>query len=365
MERNKKIIKISIQGIIVNVLLVIFKSIIGIISNSISIVLDALNNLTDVLSASITIIGTKLSSKKPDKEHPYGHGRIEYFTSIIIAIIVLVAGLGALNESVTKIINAETATYAIPSLVIIFITIFVKLFFGRYVKGKGKELKSDSLVATGVDAIGDAVVTSTTFIGAIISYFFNISIEGYIGVIISLLIIKTAMSIIKTSVNNMIGVRADVELTRRIKELVNTHDGVLGAYDLTLHNYGPSNIIGTVNIEVKDDMTAKEIHRITRNIIIDVYKTLGIFLTIGIYASNDSKHKDIKKYVMNIIKEYPQVLELHAFYVEEERQIISFDLVFDFEEKDPEKIRKEIIKKIKQKYPKYDYVVIIDKDYSD
>lgn len=363
--RNKKIVKISIQGILVNVILVIFKSIIGFITNSISIVLDAVNNLTDVLSSVITIIGTKIASKKPDKEHPYGHGRAEYFASIIISIIILGAGLTALNESCSKIISGATANYDIISLIIIFVGIFVKFFFGNYVKNEGKKLNSSSLVASGIDAIGDSVIASSTFVGAIISYIWHISLEGYIGVIISAMIIKTAIGILKETVDQMIGVRADSNLTKKLRKLINSYDNVLGVYDLTLHNYGPNNIIGTVHIEVKDDMKAKDIHKLTRNITIDVYNALGIVLTVGIYSSTDSKYEDMKKYVIKLIQQYKTILQIHAFYVEEEKNIVSFDLVFDFEEQEPEKIIEEIKSKLKEKYPKYNYIVILDKDFSD
>ena len=365
MERNKKIIKISVLGIIVNIILVIFKAIVGFIANSISIILDAVNNLTDALSSIITIIGTFLASKKPDKEHPYGHGRVEYFASIIIAIIVLLAGLASLKESINKIIVGGDANYDIATLIIIFVAVFVKYFFGTYVKNEGKKLNSSSLVASGVDAIGDSILSLSTFIGALISLIWHISLEGYIGVIISAMIIKTAIEILKETIDEMIGVRADANLTTKLRKLINSYDGVLGVYDLTLHNYGPNNIIGTVHIEVANDMTASEIHKLTRNITIDIYNVLGIVLTIGIYSSNEEKYNDMKKYLIDIIKEYKTLLQLHAFYVEEEKNIISFDLVFDFDEKDPIKIKDEIVNRLKEKYSNYNYVVIIDKDYSD
>ena len=361
--RHKKIIKISIFGIILNVVLVAVKSMIGLVTGSIAMVIDALNNLSDVLSAVITIVGTKLANKKPDKEHPYGHGRIEYLASIIIAILVLLAGLGALNESMNKIIHLTQANYSVISLILI--GIFVKLFFGTYVKKQGKELNSSSLIATGVDAIGDSLIATSTFIGGILSYIWNISIEGYIGIIISLMIIRTAMGILKTTLNQIIGVRADSDTTKKLKHLISSYDDVLGVYDLTLHNYGPNNIIGTVHIEVKDDMKAKDIHKLTRNIIIDIYKKLGITLTIGIYASSETKYNYIKEYLNEILKGYKEVLQLHAFYVDEEKNIVSFDLVFDFEEHNPNKIIEEIKNKLKEKYPKYEYIIILDKDYSD
>ncbi len=365
MNRNEKIVKISVIGIITNIVLVIFKAFVGFIANSISIILDAVNNLTDVLSSIITIIGTKISSKKPDKEHPYGHGRAEYFASIIIAVIVLFTGLLALKESVDKIISNTEATYDIFAFIIIFVAIFVKLILGNYYKKQGKILDSSSLVASGVDAIGDSFISLSTFIGALISYIWHINLEGYIGVIISVMIIKTAIGILKETVDDMIGVRADSNLTKKIRKLINTYDGVLGVYDLTLHNYGPNNIIGTAHIEVNNDMKAKEIHKLTRNMTIDMYNTLGIVMTFGIYSLNDSKYDKMKSDIMKIIKEYKTILQLHAFYVEEEKNTVSFDLVFDFEEEHPDLIRDEIINKIKEKYPQYNYLIILDKDYSD
>ena len=164
MERNKKIVQTSILGIAVNILLVIFKAAIGFIANSIAIILDAVNNLSDALSSIITIIGTKLSEKAPDKKHPYGHGRIEYFTSIIIAILVLAAGVTALKESVEKIINPEVANYSIASLIIVGVAVAVKFFFGRYVKKVGEKLNSQSLVASGTDALMDSILSLSTLL---------------------------------------------------------------------------------------------------------------------------------------------------------------------------------------------------------
>ena len=213
MDRDKKIIKVSIFGIIVNIILVIFKAVIGLIVNSIAIILDAVNNLSDALSSIITIIGTKLSSNRPDKKHPYGYGRIEYFSSVIIAVIVLVAGLTSLKESIEKIIHPEPAAYSVISLVIVIVAVFVKFFFGRYVKKQGEKLNSGSLVASGTDAISDSILSLSTFVAAIISMSFHISLEGYLGVIISLFILKSAYEILKETVNDMIGVRADSETT--------------------------------------------------------------------------------------------------------------------------------------------------------
>ena len=366
MDRDKKIIKVSIFGIIVNIILVIFKAVIGLIVNSIAIILDAVNNLSDALSSIITIIGTKLSSKRPDKKHPYGYGRIEYFSSVIIAVIVLVAGLTSLKESIEKIIHPEPAAYSVISLVIVIVAVFVKFFFGRYVKKQGEKLNSGSLVASGTDVISDSILSLSTFVAAIISMSFHISLEGYLGVIISLFILKSAYEILKETVNDMIGVRADSETTGKLREKILSYEGVLGVYDLTLHNYGPNKIIASAHIQVKDETTAKEIHRITRKITYDIYAEFGIILTIGIYASNDKgEFGEIQKYINLIAKEYKNIIQIHGFYVDEDINQISFDIIFNFDEKEQDKIISEINQKLKDKYPKYSFNIIIDTDFSD
>ena len=366
MERDKKIIKISIFGILVNLLLVAFKGIVGFFTNSIAIILDAVNNLSDVLSSVITIIGTKLSGKKPDKEHPYGHGRIEYIASVIIALIVLAAGITALKESVEKIIKPETANYTLISLIIIIVAIFVKLLFGRYVKREGEKLNSGSLIASGIDAISDSILSLSTLIAAIVSIIWKVSIEGYIGLVISLIILKSAYTILKDTLNEVIGIRPDSIFTQKLKETILENKEVFGVYDLIIHNYGPNNIIATAHIQVRDDLNARQIHQITREIAVKVYKEFGIILTLGIYASNDEgEYGQIQKYIKNLLEQYTSVQQIHGFYVDEETNNISFDLIFSFDEQEPEKAVQEIIKELKNKYPKYNFNIIIDKDFSD
>ena len=366
MDRDKKIIRVSILGIVVNLILVAFKAIVGFLANSIAIILDAVNNLSDAMSSIITIIGTKLSGKKPDKKHPYGYGRIEYFSSVIIAVIVLIAGLTSLKESVLKILNPEEADYSMASIIIIVVAIFVKFFFGSYVKKQGEKLNSGSLIASGADSMNDSIVSFSTLIAAIISLVWHISLEGYLGVIISIIILKAAIEILRDTINDMIGVRADTELTQNLREKIKEHEGVQGVYDITIHNYGPNKIMASVHIQVDDNMNAREIHRLTRRITVDIYQEFGIILTIGIYASNDTgKYKDIKEYIGKLIKDYKNIIQIHGFYVDEEYKSISFDLIFNFDEENPESVIKEITEKLKKQYSEYNFNVILDTDFSD
>ena len=366
MERQRKIIKTSFIGIATNVLLVIFKAIIGIISNSIAIIVDAVNNLTDVVSSIVTIIGTKLANKAPDKEHPYGHGRIEYVASVIVSAIILFAGFGAIKESVEKIINPVEVKYSIVSIIIVIVAIFVKFFLGRYVKNTGKKVNSQSLIASGQDAFMDAIVALGTLIAAVIHMIWGIGIEGYIGLVIGFIIIKSGLSILKETLNLMIGLRADKDLTDKIKETISKYDGVEGAYDLILHNYGPSNTIAAVHIQVADDMNAGEIHKLTRTIAQEIFEEFGIFITIGIYAANNKpEFKEMKNELDKIVDEYDLVKQVHGFYVDEENKNIFFDVIIDFDCESPEKVKEEIVNRLSSKYSEYKFNVIIDTDISE
>ena len=248
--------------------------------------MDAVNNLTDALSSIITIIGAKLANRPPDKNHPYGYGRIEYFSSVIIAAIVLWAGITAFMESWPKIFTPDVTNYTTVSLVIIAVAIVVKLALGRYVKSVGEDINSQALVASGSDALFDSILSLSTLVAALISIFFHISLEGILGVIISIVIIKASIDMIRETLDSMIGARVDSELSRKIKDSICELPEVYGAYDLSLHNYGPEDMQGSVHVEVDDSLTALEIHNLTRKISIKIYEEFSIILTVGIYARN-------------------------------------------------------------------------------
>ena len=366
MDRDKIIVRTSVIGILVNLVLVAFNATIGIMVNSIAITLDAVNNLTDALSSIITIIGTKLAGKAPDKDHPYGYGRIEYFSSIIIAVIVLLAGITALEESVPKIFNPVLADYTFVSIFIIAVAVVVKFFLGRYVKWIGKEINSQSLVASGSDALFDAILSLSTVVAAIISLIWHISLEGILGTIIAFVIIKAAIEMLSETLSSMIGNRVDSEITDKLKDRISQFDEVRGVYDLTLHNYGPTQLMGSVHVELRDDMTAKEIHKLTRHILYAIYEAFGIILTVGIYASNtDSEEtRKIKESLNEIVKKYPEILQMHGFYIDEDFRLVTFDLIIDFDANRAE-IKDKVLDEIQNKYPDYQFDAILDADYSD
>ena len=368
MEREKIIIRTSIKGIIANVFLAVFKAIIGVISNSIAIVLDAVNNLSDALSSVITIVGTKLAGKAPDKEHPYGHGRIEYLSAMIISIIVLYAGFTSFIESAKKIISPEKPDYTMISIGIIIVAVIVKIVLGLYVKKTGEKVNSESLIDSGKDALMDAVISFSTVVAAVIFLTLHISLEAWLGLIISVIIIKSGVGMLKSTLNQILGKRVDRDLTLGIKNTVNSYKNVYGAFDLILNDYGPDTYLGSIHIEVPDTMTADEIDELTRRISKDVFEKHSVIMTaIGIYSINTQNEEIIKirEKISKIVHSFETVIQMHGFYINEKEKTINFDVIIDFADKQREDTFKSINEKIQKEFPDYKLNITLDYDISD
>lgn len=366
-DREKVIVKTSMIGIITNIFLAGFKASIGILSNSIAVTLDAVNNLSDALSSVITIIGAKLGAKKPDKKHPLGYGRIEYVSSLIVAAIVLYAGITSAVESVKKIINPESASYSTVSLVIIGVAIVVKLVLGSYVKKQGQRVNSGALVASGSDASFDAILSASVLASALIYLIFGISLEAYVGLLISIFIIKAGIEMMLETLNDIIGKRGDKDLGTKIKEIIMAEDVIRGAYDLNLFNYGPEKLYGSIHLELPDVMTVDEVDLLTRKLQHEIYTKLGVVMTgIGVYSYNTSDNEAVKirDVIKNIVMSHDWALQMHGFYLEEEKKIISLDVVinFDIEHKDALRI---LYDEIGQVYPDYELQIVTDIDVID
>lgn len=362
-EREREIVKASFVGIAGNMLLVVFKLIVGFMSNSIAIILDAVNNATDALSSIVTIVGTKIAGMRPNRRHPFGYGRIEYLTSVIIAVIILVAGALSLRESIDKIIHPAVTNYTALTLTVIVVAIIAKIFIGVYFKRAGTKTNSQALIASGIDSNYDAVLSAGTLVVAIFQLAWNINIDGIVGLLISLVVIKAGLEVLRDALEPIIGMREDDEVGRNIEDYVNSFDGVRGTYDLLLDNFGPNETIGSVHIEVPDDMSARQIHELTRRITMGLYEKFNIVATVGIYAENTTgKFAPMHAELQRIVKDHPKILQTHGFYVDEEAKTVFFDLVIDFKA-DDEAIRDAVVKAMEQKYPGYDYSVVIDTDY--
>ena len=367
-NREKIVIKVSIISIVSNILLAGFKAFVGLLSNSIAIISDAVNNLSDALSSIITIIGTKLAGKAPDKEHPYGHGRIEYITSLLVSAIVLYAGLTALVESIKKIINPEIPDYSAVTLIILIAAILVKFILGTYVKNKGKEVNSKSLVASGSDAFNDAIISISVLVSTIIYMIFDISLEAYVGVGLSIYILKTGYVLIRESVDNMMGLRVESNLARSIKRDIQKEPEVQGVFDLILNDYGPDKYSGSVHIEIADTLKVSDIDRISRRISKNIAMKYGVVLhTIGVYSVNtqDKDVIDSQKEVTEIVFSHKGILEMHGFFIDKEEKTLSFDIIIDFKMPNREEIYKDIYDQVQEKFPDYKVSITLDIDTSD
>ena len=370
MNREKTIIRTSIIGILANAVLVITKATIGFIAGSISIINDALNNFTDALSSLITIIGTKLSGKKPDRKHPFGHGRVEYITSTLIAILILVAGGMAIYESILSIIdyfkNGVKPDYSLISLIIIGVAVLIKLFVGLFYRRQGNKVDSDALKASGVDALWDVLLSFSTLVGAIFSYAFNWYVEGYLGIVIGIFIIKSGIEILLESLSSIIGERYDPEETKKIIEDVNELEGVKGVFDLILNSYGHHRNIGSCHILVDGDLNAHEIQEIERNIMVMMYEKHNTIMTVGIYADNTETpdSKEIMESLQEIINSEAHILQMHGFFVDVAHKICNFDLVISFDCEKPEELIKEIQDKLSKEFTSYHFFITLDRDFA-
>ena len=367
MDRDKIIVRTSVIGILANVALAAFKAAIGLLSHSIAVTLDAVNNLSDALSSVITIFGTKLAGKKPDKKHPFGHGRIEYLSAMIVSAIVLYAGITSAIESVKKILEPVEPEYSNISLIIIAVAVVVKIVLGRYVKRKGIQVNSGALVASGSDAMFDAVISTGVLASALIFVKTGLSLEAYVGVVISAVIIKAGIDMMKETLSDIIGKRADPDLTKQIKNILNEEPEVLGAYDLVLNNYGPGKEYASVHLELPDTMTVDEVDNLTRRVQMSVYKKTGVIMTgVGVYSHNTSDDEAalIRNDIMKIVMSHEWALQMHGFYADVEKKTIRFDVVMSFDI-DHEEGRRAIEEEVQAKYPDYQLFIVSDVDITD
>ena len=365
-NREKTIVKVSIVGIMTNILLVAFKAFVGLMSNSIAVILDAVNNLSDAASSVITIVGTKLAGKEPDRKHPFGYGRIEYLSAMMISFLVLYAGITAFVESVKKIISPGTPDYSAASLIIVAVAVLVKILLGRYVKHIGKKVNSSSLVNSGTDATLDAVISASTLAAAGIFLWKGLSLEAYLGAAISLFIIKSGIDMLRETISQLLGERADAALAKAIKATVLSFPDVSGVYDLVLNNYGPDAFNGSLHIEVPDTYSANALDELIRRITLQVYQEHNVLLTaIGVYSVNtqDPNIIAMREKISAMVLQNEYVLQIHGFYVNEAKKSIRFDLIISFDAKDRQAVYYEILAAVQKEYPDYTFEVVLDTDF--
>lgn len=367
MSRYRDVILVSVVGIVVNVLLGIIKIIVGKIANSVAVISDAVNNFTDSISSLVTILAMAVSGKGATKKHPFGFGRIEYFSSVIIAVLVLLTGGEFFIESVKKILHPAATTYTTVTLVLLIIAIVAKILLGLYTKRSGKKLNSPNLVASGQDALSDAIITGVTLLAAILSLIRpDWHIDGWVGALVSVFVLKAGLEILLDVISKLMGERPDGEIAEKIMEEIRGTDGILGAYDLILHEYGPDIYIGDVNLELEDDLTIEEAYVITKPLMVRIQQQYGVFMYFGFYSVNtkDPEIVQMRETLLRLADEFEDILQIHAFYVDKARKFMSFDVVFDFGCKDQFAIENELRNRLLEQYPGYRIEMLPDRDFT-
>lgn len=359
----------SMVGIFCNVLLFAGKLTVGLVMNSISVMADAFNNLSDAASSIIGFVGVKMASKPADEDHPFGHGRIEYIAALIVSFLVIQVGLSFLKSAFGKIREPEDLTFSLISILVLLASIGVKLWLGYFNRKLGKRINSSVMMATAADAMGDVVTTSATVASILFCHFTSINIDGYVGVIVALIVMWAGFGIAKDTLEPLIGEAVDPEVYRQITEFVEKYDGILGSHDLIVHNYGPTRSLASIHAEVPNNVDIETSHEIIDRIERDAARELGIFLVIHMDPVETSNERvtAVKESVSAVLKELDPRLSLHDFrMVDGEHQInLIFDVVAPhaYQPAEMKKLSEEISAQVKKLDARYECVLTIEKSY--
>lgn len=361
----------GIIGILVNVVLFTIKLSVGLITSSISITADAFNNLSDAASSIITILGFKLSSMPADKEHPFGHGRIEYISALIVAFMVMLVGVQFIKSSFQKIINPDIVVFELIPFILLLVSILLKVWLSRFNKHIGDTINSSALKAASVDALGDVFTSSCVAISFLAAKFTSIPIDGYMGMGVALFIVYSGFNLVKETLNPLLGEAPDPELVNAINEKVMSYDNILGTHDLIIHNYGPGRCMCSIHAEIPSDISLVKIHEIIDKAERDISNELNIYLVIHIdpICIIEGEVKEIYDYIQDYLNNFEYVDSIHDFRVigEGEYKNIIFDVVIDTSKKislSDGEIKSNINDHIQKVHPDYRTLITVDKHYT-
>ena len=359
----------SALGIVCNVLLFAGKLAVGVAVRSVSVMADAFNNLSDAASSVIGFVGVKMAGKPADREHPFGHGRIEYIAALVVAFLVLQVGFTFFQNSIDKIRHPEDLSFELVPMLILLASVCVKLWLGYFNRVLGKKINSSVMQATAADAMGDVVTTLATIASILFFHFTDINIDGFVGLLVSLVVMWAGVGIARDTLEPLIGQPVEPETYRKITEFVESYDGILGSHDLIVHNYGPTRSLASIHAEVPNDVDIETSHEIIDRIERDAAKKLGLFLVIHMVpvAVKDERVKEIKNQVSSVLKQIDDRLSLHDFrIVDGEHQInLIFDVVVphSYMDKERDRLHMEILEKVSELDPRYQCVITMENGY--
>ncbi|AJH01849.1 cation diffusion facilitator family transporter [Clostridium beijerinckii] len=361
----------GIIGIVVNIILFIIKLSVGVIVSSIAIMADAFNNLSDAASSLITILGFKLSNKPADREHPFGHGRIEYLSALIVAFMVMLVGLQFIKSSFERIVNPSPVAFELVSFILLIVSIFFKIWLSKFNKFIGEKINSSALKAASTDALGDVFTTTCVAISFLASKFTSFPIDGYIGMFVALFIVYAGFNLVKDTINPLLGEAPDPELVESIEKMVLSYDNILGSHDLIIHNYGPGKCMASIHAEIPGNINVVDIHEVIDKAEREISKALKIYLVIHIdpICVIEGEVKEAYDDILSIIEKYDYIESIHDFRVVGKGDIknLIFDVVIESSKKlsitDTELIN-IISEGVKKYHPSYNCVITIDKHYT-
>ena len=363
--RQNAIVLTSTLGVVVNLLISGLKILVGALTSSIAIVSEGVNNASDALTSFLSLVGAKLAEKRPDEKHPFGHGRIEYLTSLAIAVVILVAGVEMLVGSVKLIIKPEPLSITYVSMLLVGGTAVVKYILGVYTMRTGKKVDSGSLVAVGLDCRNDAFISLLTIVSCLIFIVFHRSIDAYVGVFMSLVVVKAGVGVLRGSVDDLLGGPGKKELAARLYREILAEPGIVNAADMTLHNYGPNAWTGSVNVEIDHAKTVGEVYQFLHRLQLRVMREHRVSLVFGVIATgiDHQENVDLKKVVDKFVDAHEHVKSSHALYFDVDANTIYCDFVVDYLLKDWEALRREFLDYIQPLYPDKEIVLTIETEF--
>lgn len=359
----------SIVGIFCNVFLFAVKFVVGFILHSVSVTADAFNNLSDAGSSIISFVGVKMAEKPADRDHPFGHGRIEYIAALVVSFLVLEVGFTFLKDSIGKIRTPEELNFQTVSVIILILSIAVKLWLGMFNRKLGEKIDSKVMMAVFTDSMGDVITTGATILSLIFFRFTGINIDGIVGVGVALVVMWAGVGIAKDTLEPLIGEAIDPEIYKEIKNFVESYDGIEGTHDLLVHNYGPGRSMASIHAEVPNDVDIEQSHEIIDRIEREAAKKLGIFLVIHMdpVEMKDQRVIRIRNNAVQILKELDPACSIHDFrVVRGEKQInLIFDMVIpiEYDEKMREQLPRQLTERLKEADPRYECVITVEYDY--
>lgn len=364
-SRNSIIAVTSALGVVVNLLISIIKIFIGILASSIAIISEGVNNATDALTSVLTFVGSKLARKHPNKKHPFGYGRIEYLTGLIISVIIVVTGIEMLIESVKLIFNPTELNISYISLTIVLISAIIKFVLGNYTIKMGKKASSTALEAVGIDCRNDSFVSIVTIISALVFLIFNFSIDAYAGIFTSIIIIRSGFEVLMHTVSELIGRPGEKELANQIYKEIYKTKYIVNAADMMLHNYGPDSWSGSVNIEIEHDKTVGEVYQVIHELQLRIMHEYKVTMVFGIYAvdNHTPESKQLRQVVISFIQKHKHIKSFHAIYFEPNTNNIYCDFVVDYELKNWDELKIEFLKYMKQIYPNNEIKLTIETEF--